>query len=340
MKNIIKLFSLLFIGLTTNLFSISSPIHEAVRKNDEAEVRRLLEENPQNASIIHTEYCGLISGTEVLPLHCAAYSGNVALIKLLLAAFPDGAKVCDGHNFLPFHYAIGYGNYESVVILQNAYPAGAKIKNCYGELPLHLAAKNRKRKEVELLLATYPDGAKVADANIKGGCNGNDWCGELPLHWAVRTSDHKLVKMLLKVYPEGATIPSQRRSYLPLHVAVSRFGHYRIIKTLLKAYPEAVHVMDKKNKKPIDHVRDNLEYYSESALGSYSSFECAILEDNYADDDAKINEKALKEDRNASISADAASDSDRQNIKRRLAVKYVLKKIINLLEHQANLLNL
>ena len=74
-----------------------------------------------------------------LPLHCAAlYNNSQAVIKVLLAAYPDAAKATTNgqphkygmlNGYLPLHYAAQYNKSEAVIkALVDAYPDAAKEK--------------------------------------------------------------------------------------------------------------------------------------------------------------------------------------------------------------------
>jgi ankyrin repeat protein len=62
-------------------FLQAEPIHDAARKGDVAEVRRLLRHDPKLVNLVET---GITGG--VMPLHYAAEKGHKAVVELLLAS--------------------------------------------------------------------------------------------------------------------------------------------------------------------------------------------------------------------------------------------------------------
>ena len=53
-------------------------------------------------------------------------------------------------------------------LLLEAYPDGAKQADNEGETPLHLAIENKLPEIARLLLEAYPDGAKQAEIYLEG----------------------------------------------------------------------------------------------------------------------------------------------------------------------------
>ena len=80
-----------------------------------------------------------------LPLHMAAASGNVMMIKVLGEKFPAAASVQNHDGLLPLHlavmscalYATGV---HAVDLILNLFPTGIVVKDCDGNTPLHTAA--------------------------------------------------------------------------------------------------------------------------------------------------------------------------------------------------------
>lgn len=122
--------ALYFAGATTGL---CGPIHDAVRKGDEAKVIALLNQNPD-----------LVSSRDKLgntPLHIAALHDQPAIAALLIA---NGADV-NAHN-TPLGHEVIASSYLS-----------KKFDNqtAYGETPLTLALLSYHHKEMIELLLTH-----------------------------------------------------------------------------------------------------------------------------------------------------------------------------------------
>ncbi|MGV3615706.1 MAG: sigma-70 family RNA polymerase sigma factor [Fimbriimonas sp.] len=86
---------------------------EAVQKEDEAEVRALLVEDPRLVGV--TEIPGAHT-----PLHIAASAGNASLVELLLAYGANPNALEEGDNASPLHFAAERGWLECVRLLVEA----------------------------------------------------------------------------------------------------------------------------------------------------------------------------------------------------------------------------
>ncbi len=80
-----------------------------------------------------------------LPLHMAAASGNIMMIKVLGERFPAAASVQNHEGLLPLHLAVMscalYPTGEHAVdLILNLFPAGVVVKENDGNTPLHTAA--------------------------------------------------------------------------------------------------------------------------------------------------------------------------------------------------------
>ena len=80
-----------------------------------------------------------------LPLHMAAASGNIMMIKVLGEKFPAAASVQNHDGLLPLHLAVMscalYATGEHVVdLILNLFPVGVVVKDNDGNTPLHTAA--------------------------------------------------------------------------------------------------------------------------------------------------------------------------------------------------------
>ena len=107
-----------------------------------------------------------------LPLHVALVNGApLAVIQVLLEAYPAGAKVATKHGVLPVHYAAAGLSVEILKALQSCYPAGAAGKDSEGNIALHYAAICNAPIEVFItLLDAYAE-----------GCLSQNSDGEIPI---------------------------------------------------------------------------------------------------------------------------------------------------------------
>jgi len=182
-------------------------LHEAVKRNDIALVKSLLDSGVDvNAK----------DNKGFSPLHFAT-SGEVA--EILLA---QGADVNSKDNFgcTPVHTAAIHGHQEVArVLLDEGVDVNVGEEEAFFT-PLHLAAKNGHTALVELLLSR---GANVNAQHI----------GRLtPLHWAARTgkSSAALIKLLLV---NGADVNARSNlSETPLFLAAIR-GNIAVVELLL-----------------------------------------------------------------------------------------------------------
>ena len=166
-------------------------IHEAAKKADLKEVKRLLE---RGADVNAKDDYG------ITPLHRAAINSNRAVAELLIA---KGADVNTKSNagMTPLHWALGEGPVETAELLI-AKGADVNVKDNIGKTPLHIVAN----KDVAALLI-----AKNADLNAKDGI------GQTPLV-AACFNKHKDVAVLLT--RSGADVKAgDNAGRTPLHLA-------------------------------------------------------------------------------------------------------------------------
>jgi hypothetical protein len=104
-----------------------TPLHIAVLCEPEL-VPVLLEVLPQAASIQATRPT-LPFGEEhegLTALHIASSLGDLALVNLLLTAYPQGASVEDARGLLPHHWAARSGHLEALKALCAVHPEGLR----------------------------------------------------------------------------------------------------------------------------------------------------------------------------------------------------------------------
>jgi ankyrin repeat protein len=143
--------------------------------------------------------------SSVLPIHeaCANPDAPFAVIQAIVAAYPDGVKVCESaYQRLPLHIACRkHANQQIVKHLLDCYVHGSLIPDTLGRLPLHYALSNGAEDNIiDLLIEQSPNSAR-----------GTDRRGWLPLHVAcsVGASTH-VIEVILKAYPAASIIRTHK----------------------------------------------------------------------------------------------------------------------------------
>ena len=159
----------------------------------------LLEAFPQGASVA----VGFLTS---LPLHlaCACRRASLRAVRLLLAAFPQGAAKKDRLRRLPLHLACGAA--DGADAPREAAGGGAALNDA---------------KVMEALLETHEDGASTPLGPDPAGMR------RLPIHCVAegpRPCDAAAVNVLLSVF-EGGGAATDARDRLPLELLVMRPSH-------------------------------------------------------------------------------------------------------------------
>ena len=218
-----------------------------------------------------------------LPLHIACEEEqNSEVIKALIRAHPNSAKVKDTNGKLPLHYACNkWQNDEVIKALIKAYPAGIVVEDKEGKMPvnvkvmglktitfevmtealietflkdieaqdndvswpLHNACKNGKRLNViKDLIARYPNAVSTPDEN-----------GSWPLHYACKSGkDDETIEFLTEEFPDALKFPDKDGCW-PLHYACKHKNGQRlkVIETLLKEFRGAAMIQDREGRLPL-----------------------------------------------------------------------------------------
>ena len=149
-----------------------TPLHEAVRRNDEKLVEILLEKQPQ---IIH-QNCN----------HWQQVGENFRSDMLSVQESIDYHKDICHCGYTPLHLVARYGNVDLGISL---ILSGAKvdIQDCSGATPFHVAACHNKRKFVQVL--SHPKAG--------GDINSKTLNGSTPLHSAATCAAVEVIDHLL-----------------------------------------------------------------------------------------------------------------------------------------------
>lgn len=206
-----------------------------------------------------------------LPLHYALRNhALVEVVRALLDAHREGARVRDDCGQLPLHIAVERNASLDVLrLLLDAHREGARAKGWVGAvLPLHVAAGMKASIEVvQMLLDAYREGARVEEGKF----------GELPLHRVVGKPRPPPVEGTYGQLPSGAVPPQRVVSEtvvvvqallgahregaqakdvfgrLPLHVAVAARASIEVVQALLDAHREGAQAKDRFGRLPL-HV--------------------------------------------------------------------------------------
>lgn len=184
----------------------------------------------------------------ILPLHYAAWSGNLEFVKLLFSENTKNSQSQNGKT--PLHYAMQSGNPEVVKFLLDK-KVDLGLANKEGNLPIHVAILTKKLPFLELLLAAdktllnrkgyggLTPLCKAAKSNqfalakflLDQGADQSipDDMGDLPIHWAASSKDEKLCELL---FSEEFKDSKGDRGNTPLHYAADS-GNPQVVKFLL-----------------------------------------------------------------------------------------------------------
>jgi ankyrin repeat protein len=216
-------------GVTTALLlasvSCADPIHDAARDGDVAELKKLLDKDPD---LVRSPDPTL--GPDSTPLHVAARWGQTEIVEALLDYKADvnaEARRCGtplhlavrcGHKDLAelllsrgaqldIFAAAGLGRLDDVKRLLKDDPKRLNARDSGGDTPLHWAAATGQKAVAELLLE------RGAEASAKG-CRDNT-----PLHCAIHYNALDLAALLLDHQADIDAVCDA--GYAPLHDAVA-----------------------------------------------------------------------------------------------------------------------
>jgi ankyrin repeat protein len=197
----------LFVLLSSTLV-VAGEIHDAVNRNDLAEVRRLISANPN--LVFSKDKDGFT------PLHLAAANGYKEIAELLLVSNAS-VKARDNHESTPLHQAAASGDHADLIELLIAHQADVNAVDENGLTPLHYATLADNVSGVKMLLihGAHPDVRDAVEGNtaltiavaegfqdvvetlLANGANVNaaDKTGT-PLAWAIHTGHSDIANLL------------------------------------------------------------------------------------------------------------------------------------------------
>lgn len=207
-------FALLFNAKGTVLTGQS--LVDAILSKQIDQANGLIKSDPKAISDIVSTKVYYFSG--FTPLHAAAESGNVPLVKQLLDA---GASIdaIDSDGATPLFYAAmeGWVDVVRVLLDRQANPQLAK-KN--GMTPLHIWAANAFSEEIGELLLAKGVGVNVKTKN-----------SDTPLLLAAQFDKPSAISVLLK---HGADVSAKDKyGWMPLHNAVTFTDNVKVVEMLI-----------------------------------------------------------------------------------------------------------
>ena len=159
----------------------------------------------------------VISTENYTTIHCAAFGGNINLLKILVR-FVKNPIIADVNGRTPIHVAAEAGHLESVRFLAG-FTDTPIAQNNKGETPIHEAASKGHLDVVKYLvgLTDFP--------------NVPDNYGDTPIHFAAIDGQTNAVKLLIGLNAP-LPLPVNSRGETPLHYAAYG-GHLEIVKFLV-----------------------------------------------------------------------------------------------------------
>ncbi|MGH0162738.1 UNVERIFIED_CONTAM: hypothetical protein FKN15_067665 [Acipenser sinensis] len=180
------------------------------KKNDRDVVLKLLQYEA-STNVADNKGC--------IPLHLAAWKGDVDIVKILIHHGPSYCRVNEqnNENETALHCAAQYGHSEVVAVLLEEL-SDPTIRNNRSETPLDLAALYGRLQVVKMLVNAHPN---LMSCSIRK---------HTPLHLAARNGHRSAVQVLLEA---GMEVNCQTENGSALHEA-ALFGKMDVVRLLLE----------------------------------------------------------------------------------------------------------
>lgn len=244
-------------------------IHTVVRHTDSAEALLVwIEAFPGGPKMMSFRLLG--NGQE-LPLHIAAQqSRHLDVVRVLIKAFPQGARCKDDCGNLPVHRCAMTSNSVSIMrALIAANPEALTLKNNDDLLPLHICASLEHCNEYvfDLLFNFYPAAAGMlftvgrAQSFTSSTHEGEITLAFLPEQLSTTTILHNSLESplrldrfhkILALCPQCARV-QRSDGQLPLHMAITQ----ETVASLLALYPRGARLADGDGNLPLHCAMKN-----------------------------------------------------------------------------------
>lgn len=234
-RKLFLVISFCFLGLSigsSNAYSYPVPDQQSeflnyIRNGNITQINDLLGQGVDVNVVIEED-------NNITALHLAAQTGNIEVVRLLLARGADSSRV-DGRGHKPFHTAAYYGHMEISSLLAKHLSILEKQRNNPYMSPLHKAVEAKHYEIVKLLVIK---GANVEARNHKG---------ETVIHTAARIGSHDIVTLLLE--KRAKLNVTNDYGETPLHAAVES-GNSDIVMALLQSGSD-IEANDKHGETPL-----------------------------------------------------------------------------------------
>ena len=175
-------------------------LYEAIRANDSAKIRALVEADP------------------ALEIFAACLLGDTAQVEQLLTGNRSLVTLLSSDGWTPLHLAAHFGQLDVVRLLLNkGASAKARSTNALQNFPIHAAAAGQHAAVIQLLLKH----GSSPDARQHGG-----WA---PLHASAQTGDVASARILVEAGADvSVRADNQQR---PLDMALTK-GHQAMVEFL------------------------------------------------------------------------------------------------------------
>jgi hypothetical protein len=127
------------------------------------------------------------------PLHRAARTGKIDVVKFLVERWPEGMQATNRYGQTPLHRAAQEGKIDVVRFLVERWPEGMQATiRCFEDTPLHSAVRAGETDVMRFLVECWPEGIRATNRYR-----------ETPLHLAAKTGKIDVVRFLVERWPEG-----------------------------------------------------------------------------------------------------------------------------------------
>lgn len=174
----------------------ASPLHIAAERGHSTVVRVLLDRLPDGA--IHKDIKGQT------PLHRASIKGRTETVNVILRhGHVEAASSKDIDDLTAVHWASIHNHLAVLRLLLRDYPEGALDTASLGITPCHYAAREGNRDAVEALLKVHPDAAMLQDHN---GWTPLHWVARQPADVRRRGGHRSVMELMLRMCPKAAGV--------------------------------------------------------------------------------------------------------------------------------------